>query len=280
MRGWGWDCGRAVSVSVMIGALLVLAPVARADLVVGNISIDTTWDRAGNPWTVATDVTVRQGATLEIEAGAIVEFTGNWQLQAEGLTGGAIVVQGAPYDSVYFRPQSGVSEWKGIYVSGSSGSSFDYAVVLAAKRGVDLNASDAPITHCAFRRCETGVWCAKSSPAITSCWVSESSLAGILCYAGSITVDVSQPVILDCNLFDNTGPDVYNVYLLGYPGPGVVNINAQNNWWGTFVDSEIQASIFDGHDSGGTGFVDYANPLEQTAVEHRTWGGIKALFRD
>ena len=258
---------------MLIAATVVLAPMAQADDVTGNISVDTTWYRAGNPWTVATNVTVRQGATLTVEAGAIVEFTGNWLLTAEGSTGGAIVVQGAPYDSVYFRAQSGVSQWQGIYLSLNSASSFDYCVVLDAKTGLKLNTSDAPITHCAFRRCQTGIRCAKSSPAITSCWVSETALWGILCDGRG--PPISQPVIYDCNLFDNAG---YNVYLNDYAAR--VTIMAEWNWWGTTDRAEIEASIYDGNDTGGFSFVDYDPWRPQTVVEERTWGSIKALFSD
>jgi len=267
-------------VIVLLGVALVLAPGAQADVVTGNITTDTTWDRAGNPWTVATNVVVKLGATLEVEAGTVVEFTANWKLETDSTTGGAIVVQGAPYDSVYFRAQGGdgsASQWQGIQVNVGAGSSFDHMVVLHAKTGLKLNASNAAITHCAFRRCRDGIWCARSSPNITSSWVSETSLAGIMCDGSSPTPPVSQPVILDCNLFDNAGP---SVYMLGYSGGGVVTVTARNNWWGTTVEAEIQDSIYDGNDSGSTGFVDYANWREQVPVEHRTWGSIKALFRD
>ncbi len=267
--------GRVIMcVAWLVGVLAVALP-AQGGAVPSVISTELRLDRAGSPWTASTNVTVRQGGTLIVEAGAIVEFTGNWLLTAEGSTGGAIIVQGAPYDSAYFRPASGVSEWKGIYISGGTGSSFDYGVVLNASKGLNLNASNARITHCAFRRCRFGIWCTKSSPAITSCWVSETSQAGILCEHSSGS-PISQPVIFDCNLFDNAA---HNVFLLGY-GSVSVTIMAEWNWWGTTDPTEIAESIYDGNDTSTQSFVDYNPWRSQVPVDHRTWGSIKALFRD
>ncbi len=273
---------RALMMVALVAVVMMSgAPVARATLVPPVISTNTTWTRAGNPWTVASNVLVKNGATLEIDAGVVVEFTGNWKLEVDNTTAGEIVVQGAPYDSVYFRAAGGSgapSQWQGIYVSGGAGSSFDYCVVLHAKDALKLNVSNAPITHCAFRRCRYGIWCLKSSPAITSSWVSETTASGILCEALLWTSDFSRPVIRDCNLFDNAG---YNIYFNGYTWGGITTIDAQYNWWGTSSVLEIEASIYDNGDNAGcNAVVDYDHYYTQTPVEHRTWGSIKALFRE
>jgi len=248
---------------------MVVAPVARSNIVDGNITTHTTWDRTGNPWTVTTNVQIKQGAILEIERGVIVEFTGNWQLSVDSTTGGDLVVIGAEYDSVYFRPAAGVSEWKGIKIGGSDASQLNYAAITDAKIGLDLNTSDVPITHCAVRRSQMGVKCVWSSPTITSSWISECQY-GIFSEAGSNSGPFSEPVITDCNLFDNS---LYNLYMHWYLWTGTTTIEAQYNWWGSNDVSEIQASIYDSlDDEGCNATVNYANWLAQTPVEHRTWG--------
>ena len=45
--------------------------------------------------------------------------------------------------------------------------------------------------------------------------------------------------------------------------------------------AEIAAKIYDKNDNSGiTGVVDYADYLSNPAVEHSSWGAIKALFSD
>ncbi len=266
------------------GAALVLLALAAgavpAGLIPTVVSADLTLQPSGNPWLVSGNVLVRQGATLTLEAGVVVEVTGNWLITVEGSTGGAMVVEGAAYDSVYLRPSEGVAEWRGIYVSLGDDCSFDYMVVLDARRGLELNTSHPPITHCAFRRGQVGIWCRESSPAITSSWVSETTFAGIVCHGETPTEPVCRPVIEDCNLFDNAG---YNVYALGYTWPGMTTITATRNWWGSDDPSEIAETIFDANDPGSgdcNAVVNFADWLAQTPVEPTTWGRLKALYRD
>lgn len=262
--------------------LAAVAPPAAADLIPTTISTNMTLTRDGNPWMLHGNTLVKNGAVLEIDAGVVVEAVGNFLLEADGATDGLIVVQGAPYDSVYFRAQVGGtahSLWQGIKVGDGIGSSFDHAVVMNAKKGLNLIAASPPITHCAFRHCETGIWCLRSSPAVTSCWISETSFFGIMCETPSGGGAISNPIIFDCNLFDNS---LYSVYLLGYGGgTPSTEINASGNWWGTTAEPEIEASIFDQNDDGGVNATVKYEPFRPNVpVEHRTWGSIKALFRD
>ncbi len=255
-------------------ALSALPDPATADDVSGGIVKDTLWTRAGNPWTVTGNVTVKSGATLTIESGVEVLFNDNWYLWTDATTGGTIVVQGAIGDSVVFKAASGLPverQWREIGIFSSPETSFDYCVVMHAKNGIKLDGSDSPITHCALRHCQTGIWCRGASPSIESSWITDCSFAGILCESRS-----SSPVIHDCNLYDNPG---YNVRLFRYSGSPMVTIDATENWWGTAEATEIEASIYDHDDETSLyGIVDYDNWYTETPVEERTWGYIKALF--
>ncbi len=256
-------------------ALLVLPDPASADEVSGGILVDTTWTSAQNPWLVTGNVTVKSGATLTIESGVEVLFDDNWYLWTDATTGGTIIVEGAMWDSVVFKSASGLpdeSQWKEIGIFNSPGTSFDYCVVMHAKTGIKLTESDSPITHCAVRHCQTGIWCQMASPLIESTWVTDCSFSGIVC-----RTETSSPVIHDCNLYDNPG---YNVRLMSYDPP-LVTIDATENWWGTAVEAEIEASIYDSDDGPGviSGTVDYDDWYTETPVEAHTWGHIKALFR-
>ena len=63
----------AVSASICAVAL-ALTPEARATDVGGPITSDTTWTLAGSPYVAISTVTIRNGATLTIEAGVEVRF--------------------------------------------------------------------------------------------------------------------------------------------------------------------------------------------------------------
>ena len=57
------------------------------------------------------------------------------------------------------------------------------------------------------------------------------------------------------NIFDN-----FATYALNYTGPDGspgTTLEAENNWWGTTVDADIQATIFDWIDNTTRGIVDY-----------------------
>ncbi len=266
-------CDRAVLLCAVLlcsAALLVLPEPVSADEVSGGIIEDTSWTSAQNPWIVTGNITVKLGATLTIESGVEVLFDGYYYLWTDSTTGGTVIVEGAIGDSVVFRAASGVSQWKEIGIFDSPGTSFDYCVVMHAKTGIKLSDSDSPIAYCAVRHCETGIWCQRASPLIQSSWVTDCSSSGIVCQT-----ETSSPVIHDCNLYDNPG---YNVRLTSYVGP-MVTIDAKENWWGTAVEAEIEASIFDHDDDTSIyGTVDFSDWYTETPVEAHTWGYIKALF--
>ncbi len=256
-------------------ALSALPDSAVADDVSGGITKDTTWTSAGNPWTVTGDITVKTGATLTIESGVEVLFDGDYYMWTDSTTSGTIIVQGAIGDSVVFKAASGLpdeSQWREIGIFDSPGTSFDYCVVMHAKVGIKLSDSDSPITHCALRHCQTGIWCKRASPPIESSWITDCSFAGILCETRS-----SLPVIHDCNLYDNPR---YNVRLMNYIEAPMVTIDATENWWGTAEEAEIEAGIFHSGDdvTVSYGTVDYENWRNEAPVEEHTWGSIKALF--
>ncbi len=70
------------------------------------------------------------------------------------------------------------------------------------------------------------------------------------------TVYVSSlPLFSYNNLYNNTGA-TYEFFNAN--SGGSEDVNAENNWWGTEEESEIQARIYDWFDDGSKGFVDYS----------------------
>src|SRR3954470_16623585 len=64
----------------------------------GNISGNTTWTKAGSPYTLTGNVGVRTGYTLTIEPGVTVDRDGDYQI----LINGAVQINGTPEDSIQF----------------------------------------------------------------------------------------------------------------------------------------------------------------------------------
>ena len=85
----------------------------------GTIAADTTWNLAGSPYIVTSNLTVAAGATLTIEAGGVVSanqgisFMVNGTLLANGTPGARITFGGT-------SPNPGF--WSGIYLEGAPGS--------------------------------------------------------------------------------------------------------------------------------------------------------------
>jgi parallel beta-helix repeat protein len=62
------------------------------------------------------------------------------------------------------------------------------------------------------------------------------------------------PLFNDNNIFNNTG----TFELFNSNGNASAALNAKNNWWGTSVDEQVQARIYDWFDDASRGFVEYA----------------------
>ena len=77
--------------------------------------------------------------------------------------------------------------------------------------------------------------------------------------AGGVSINSSTLPVNYNNIYNNSGVDLYNNNRQGSP-----NLNAENNWWGTTVESEILAKIYDWFDDATLGIVDYS-PYE-TAI--------------
>jgi hypothetical protein len=247
-------------------------------VITGNITTDTVWTLMGSPYIihgpVSNRVVVRSGSTLTIEPGVEVRFEDGRTLETEN--GGSIVAIGAPGDSIVFTSDSAtptVQIWNSVTVFGATSSSFARCVFLYSKYGLYLSSASADsILSCSFRKCQTGIYCAQSSPSIVACEITGCTFAGISCAGRQ-----SEPSISHCNLYGNTG---HNVRLSSYAAP-LVTIAAEFNWWGTTSRPAIEASIYDNLDDPSVyGIVDYDPYLSGTPVEATSWGVIKALFRE
>jgi RHS repeat-associated protein len=123
--------GLAVCVLALAGALDLGAARARADTQVsGHISANTTWGASGSPYVISSTATVDAGATLTIQPGTTVEFSG--QLTSLNVNGDILAVgtQASPiiFTSVQGAQGTGApGQYSGVNVSsGDAASRFSY----------------------------------------------------------------------------------------------------------------------------------------------------------
>jgi hypothetical protein len=213
------------------------------------------------------------GNTLTVDPGVTVIFDGDYTLSI-GFNA-SIIAEGTDTEPILFTTSSGApfpGSWNWLSLGDQAlASSFDHCVFEYAEMGLKISDSVVAIANCEFRYCLTGIACVEASPTIDNCDIHDCASLGI-----SLSGRGSSPVIHGCNIYDNgTG----NVYLFGY-GPGdLVIIDAENNWWGTDVEQEIEQEIsHDVDDPNKHGHVDYDPWLHEVPVEATSWGRVKALF--
>jgi hypothetical protein len=112
-----------MGVTLLVG-VVVLASFGWATDVTQDITTDTTWRAADSPFIIRTNISVRNNATLTIEAGVVVRFAGNFTLTIQ--SGSRLVAQGQADRLIQFIPDNeagaGPSAYQGIvFENGSTG---------------------------------------------------------------------------------------------------------------------------------------------------------------
>jgi parallel beta-helix repeat protein len=204
-----------------------------------------------------------------------VVFEGNYILDIRYNC--SIVAEGTASEPILFTSGSGSpfpGSWTWITFNASPGSSFEHCVFEYGQIGLRINNSSFPITRCEFRHCSVGIQCGDSSPMIEDCDIHDNGSTGI-----ALLGRLSAPTIHGCNIYNNAGG--WNIHLTGYEPGDLVIIDAENNWWGTDIEAEIEFAVsHDVDDANTRGHVDYDPWLHEVPVEPVTWGRLKALFAD
>ncbi|MBN1185515.1 MAG: hypothetical protein JXB49_24730, partial [Bacteroidales bacterium] len=200
----------------------------------GEITSDRTWTIANSPYLVTSDITVRNHATLTIEAGVVILFNPGTGLRI-GSTGlgreGSLSAVGTATNPVIFTSISGNSSgWKGIIfddgsdLSGHS-SAMSYCVVENAGQ-VNAYGITANI-HCRYT----------NTPAISNSTVQNSGGYEIYC-------DQSSPSIT--NSIINANSLIQAIYLVSGSSPSITvnSINGNNNsYWLYCADNNCNPTL-------------------------------------
>jgi len=233
---------------IVISFLLVFvsASFAFAETYVGgDITTDTTWDLAGSPYIVTSDITIRHSssgstATLTIQPGVVVKFQPSTGIFV-GRNGypsnyrGALNAQGSPTESITFTSNNQINDWKGIYFrpgTDDGATILDYCTIEYGGQTNNANlyfasASPTIINSTIIQNSSGyGIYCSGSSPQLTGNTISNNNI-GFYCssssptmdaniisdntsYAGEITSN-SFPIFTN-NIFSGNSPDAINMH--------------------------------------------------------------------
>ena len=289
-------CFLAASPSLATGALRPARP--SVTYIDSDITTDTTWTLAGNPYHITDHIEVRSGATLTIEPGVQVYFAGKYYLHV--YDGASIIARGTPARHISFnRLSSSVSKWTQIWFHPNTSSYFRYVDITsggASASGDNTQIKyEGPGTH-----------------VVNNCTLINSQQMAIVALGSSLDVTVAGTHISDTGhyplLADSganlvvTGSDIQAgtrpaIYLrertvaatISVSGTNLIStppyqailngmrqatcISAQDNWWGAADGPLDLSSVGDacgGMTNAGSGSlvsngVDYQNWLASSA---------------
>jgi parallel beta-helix repeat protein/predicted outer membrane repeat protein len=165
---------------------------------------DTTYIVDNNIW-------VAVGDSLVIEAGVVLLFSYNRDFDIYGY----LSAIGEVDDSIYFRPNAGVSQWGSLDFNANCSDSSQISYVYftgAYGSAINLYDTDISISHCTFRDNQAtfggAIYCSSANPYINIC-VLDSNSAALTGGGGIYMTQGSQPIISDCIIHNNFGGGIY-----------------------------------------------------------------------
>ncbi len=182
--------------------------------VAGDVSGE--WTAEGSPYIATGDVVLRNGETLDIDAGVEVLFRDNTAFYIHG----QLTSNGSEEDSIYYMPEDEHQIWRGLrFINADRRSCLSYCVV-AYGRAISNHAvndtinsggnifiwnSDITIEHSRISYGQVtghgagiGIW--RSDPIIRNCLV-DQNLSNA--QAGAVYLHQSSPDILNCRFIEN-----------------------------------------------------------------------------
>lgn len=245
----------------------------RGSVISPTIASDMTIDTGGVVDVVAA-VTLNNGATLTVKAGATVRFWG----EAAGLVAnGKLLVHGTAANPVNFisgRPTPSAGSWAGIRLNaGATGSVLDNAVIRWARDGLSMTSANATVSNSVIADNNMyGIYMLESSPLITNTfvgrnyygiWIEQKSnpqivngntitnntIAGIYVKGVGNSANDPKPTLTGNNIYTSKGS---NIYTINYQNAANVVLDATSNWWGTTDLVAIESSIYDYADTTGS----------------------------
>ena len=263
-------------IALILTGLLCISSVQAQTKVIEGLRIDKSVHWSGTIL-IRGDVIITRSGRLVIDSGTNIYFEPNTDVSKSGkdktkseiVVEGVIIAKGSINQKILFTSKSDkprMGDWYGITISNPQQiSTFDYCTIEYAYNGLYIKKSNPQILNSHLRyNYNAGINTAvKSEPLIKSSIISENGYAGLICELGArpilskdlvtqnqigiVIFSMSQPNLGDLKggtiknqgenrIFDNHDYNIYN--------HSSKDILAQNNYWGSEVNAEIESKLY------------------------------------
>ncbi|HGY56545.1 MAG TPA: TonB family protein [Caldithrix abyssi] len=277
--------------SFIVNGLWIIAAVAQTQIIDG-LRIDQSVHWSGNI-IIRGDVHITRNGRLVINPGTRIYFEPHTDLQKSGrdktkseiIVEGTIIARGYINNKILFTSNSEeprMGDWYGITISNPKQiSTFEYCTIEYAYNGIYIKKSNPQIlnSHLRYNYNAGIIASVKSNPIIQSSIISENGYAGLICELGArpvlgknlitlnqigvVSFSMSQPNLGNLQegqsknsgenrIFDNQDYNVFN--------HSSRDVLAQNNYWGSEINSELELKIYGRKNDPRYGDVVY-NPI-------------------
>ncbi len=220
----------------------------------GDDIYNATWIKFSVPYLIAGNITVSNLNTLTLEEGVELYFAAGTQFKVYG----TLIADGTEADHITFTSAAATpaaGDWQYLYfIYPEPGCILDYCDISYGGSSnaiiyLDNCGSNVSFENCSFTKSATsGIYLQNSShPSIINCIIKDNTLHGINIY-GSCTPTFGSSTSEWNDIYNNGNYAIYN---------GTANLTAHYIYWGTDLESEIQAQIYDHNYNNSLGIVDY-----------------------
>lgn len=208
-----------------------------------------TWNYHGVPYIIGGNMTIDNARTLTLDAGNTLKFNGDYYLQVSG----KLVANGTSGNHITFTSNQGspsAGDWQYIFFNyADNGCSLNYCDILyggsLVDRGmiyIDESGSNVSFNNCNIEhsKCPGVFLWANSDPSFINCVIRNNDSYGIKIYGNSSHPTFGSNLSEWNDIYDNNGGEVGRSFR-----NSVTNNTAEYIYWGTVVESEINALIYD-----------------------------------
>lgn len=274
--------------------------------ITADITSDTTWSPANNPYEVRNTIIIKQGITLTIQPGCIIKKAADVIIYVDG----TLNAQGEAANHIQIGNIGNYGFGVIIFTDTSVGSVMRYCQLqdctlryetstpdvqfckisfskyLSGGYAIEMGCSGVTVANCTLEENidavgGTGIYVKNVSGAsvttVNNCIIRGFKYAGVnMSNNGtSLAINISNSSLIDNvrGIYIN-GPTpvvaVTNSNLYGgtrtYENPSANNQTATGNWWGTTDTAAIDSSIIDFNDNPSYGTVDYSGYLSSAVT--------------
>ncbi|MCK4312274.1 MAG: right-handed parallel beta-helix repeat-containing protein, partial [Candidatus Cloacimonetes bacterium] len=225
----------------------------------GNTTESVTWHDVSEDFIITQHPRISAGGTLTIEDNVNVKFEHGKYLQIYGI----LNANGTAGNGILFTKRDTDDEWYGLqFQTGSDGTlqycTIEHATYYSGNAVSANNPTSLSFDHCILQNNDRGFYGSNASPDfISNNEIINNNQYGIY-LTGACEPTFGSGLAEWNDIYGNGTYDLYN---------GTSDITASYIYWGTTVQAEIDANIYDENDNGSLGlvtFIPYTNEAHDT----------------